>query len=308
MKHLIAKPYPRAIVLLGLLLLLTGCGLATSPVADPKGPIAIIERDLLYAAFFIMLIVVIPVYLMVFWFIWRYRAKGGRGEYKPDWHHSNTIEFFVWSVPALIIITLGYLVWTYSYKLDPFKKIASPENTINVQVVAQDWKWLFIYPELGIASVNELAFPVDKAVSLQLTSDTVMNSFLVPALGGQIYAMAGMTSELNLKANETGRFRGRNTQYSGDGFAMQFFEAVAMTEEEFDQWVANARAQPNPLSNTAYEQLAVPSIAHGVEYFSTVQPGLFEQILRKYARRPESTLRRHPPETTQPECEGDIPC
>ena len=308
MKHLIAKPYLRAIALLGLLLALAGCGLATSPVADPKGPIALIERDLLYAAFFIMLIVVIPVYLMVFWFIWRYRAKGGRGEYKPEWHKSNTIEFFVWCVPAAIIITLGYLVWTYSYKLDPFKKIAAPENTINVQVVAQDWKWLFIYPDLGIASVNELAFPVDKAVSLQLTSDTVMNSFLVPALGGQIYAMAGMTTELNLQANETGRFRGRNTQYSGDGFAMQFFEAVAMTEEEFDQWVTNARSQPNPLSNTAYEQLAEPSIDHGVEYFSTVQPGLFEQILRKYARRPESTLRRHEPATTQPECEGDIPC
>jgi len=308
MKHFISKPCLRGITLLGLLLVLAGCGLQTSPVADPKGPIAIIERDLLYTAFFIMLIVVIPVYFMVFWFIWRYRAKGGTGEYKPDWHKSTIIEVFVWSIPAAIIITLGYLVWTYSYKLDPYKKIATPENTINVQVVAQDWKWLFIYPDLGIASVNELAFPVDKAVSMKLTSDTVMNSLLIPALGGQIYAMAGMTSELNLKANETGRFRGRNTQYSGDGFAMQFFDAVAMTEEEFQDWVANAKAQSKPLSTVTYDQLAQPSIAHGVEYFSWVKPGLFEEILKKYARRPETTLRRHSPATTQPACEGDTPC
>ncbi len=308
MKHFLSKPLLRGITLLGLLLILAGCSLQTSPVADPKGPIAILERDLLYTAFFIMLIVVIPVYFMVFWFIWRYRAKGGTGEYKPDWHKSAVIEVFVWSIPAAIIITLGYLVWTYSYKLDPYKKIAAPENTINVQVVAQDWKWLFIYPDLGIASVNELAFPVDKAVSLQLTSDTVMNSFLVPALGGQIYAMAGMTSQLNLKANETGRFRGRNTQYSGDGFAMQFFDAVAMTPEEFNDWVASAKLQRKPLSTVRYNELALPSIAHGIEYFSWVKPGLFEEILKKYARRPENTLRRHSPVQGQTTCEGATPC
>ncbi|SDQ16588.1 ubiquinol oxidase subunit II [Pseudovibrio sp. Tun.PSC04-5.I4] len=290
------------------LLLLAGCGLQTSPVADPKGPIALIERDLLYTAFFIMLIVVIPVYLMVFWFIWRYRAKGGTGEYKPDWNKSVIIEVFVWSIPALIIITLGYLVWTYSYKLDPYKKIATPENTINVQVVAQDWKWLFIYPELGIASVNELAFPVDKAVSMRLTSDTVMNSFLVPALGGQIYAMAGMTSQLNLMASETGSFRGRNTQYSGDGFAMQFFQAVAMTPEEFAAWVAKAKMHQKPLTTAAYEQLAKPTIGHAVEYFSWVKQDLFDDILRKYAKRTPPPLRRHTPAPALPSCEGDKPC
>lgn len=266
---------------------LAGCSLQTAPIVDPKGPITAIQRDLLYAAFFIMLIVVIPVYIMVFWFIWRYRAKGGTGKYRPEWHKSTLIEVVIWSVPAAIIITLGYLTWTYTYKLDPYKKLTEPNKIVNVQVVALNWKWLFIYPDLGIASVNELAFPVDKSISLKLTSDTVMNSFLIPALGGQIYAMAGMTSELNLLADEPGRFRGRNTQYSGDGFSQQYFDAVAMTPDEFDKWVAKVRANHRPLSTLTYGELAEPTIAHDVEYFSFVQPQLFQIILRKYARRPQ---------------------
>ncbi|KZL15382.1 Cytochrome bo(3) ubiquinol oxidase subunit 2 precursor [Pseudovibrio axinellae] len=308
MKHLFLRAFIWGISLLGLLLVVAGCSLQTSPIADPKGPIALMERDLLYTAFFIMLIVVIPVFIMVFWFAWRYRAKGGSGEYKPEWSKSRTIEVFVWSIPTVIIIALGYLVWTYSHLLDPYKKIAAPENTINVQVIAQDWKWLFIYPELGIASVNELAFPADKAISLKLTSDTVMNSFLIPALGGQIYAMAGMTTQLNLQANEPGRFRGRNTQYSGDGYSMQFFDAVAMTTQEFEDWVANVKAQSKPLSTVTYNELAKPSIEHDVEFFSWVKPGLFEEVLKKYARRPAPTLRRHTPPPTQTNCEGNKPC
>ncbi|MEP3274913.1 MAG: ubiquinol oxidase subunit II [Stappiaceae bacterium] len=265
------------------LLLLSGCGLSEAPLIDTKGPIATQERDLLFTAFGLMLIVVVPVFVMTAVFCWRYRASGGKGAYRPEWSSSMKIETVVWLVPACIIAVLGYLVWTYTHKLDPYKKLASDGSSFEVQAIAQDWKWLFVYPELGVASVNELAFPSNRPLSLKITSDTVMNSFMIPALGGQIYAMAGMTTRLNLIADEPGNFRGRNTMYSGDGFSDQHFQAIAMSDEDFASWTNKVQSAPQSLDASTYANLVKPSIANAVTYYSSVEPSLFEKIVRKYA-------------------------
>lgn len=261
----------------------SGCGFEAAPILDPKGPIALAERDLIFTAMAIMLIVILPVFVFAFWFVWRYRASNANARYEPEWF-SPKIDAIVWIVPALIIVTLGILVWINTHKLDPYRPLASSQPALEVDVIAQDWKWLFVYPEQRIAVVNELAFPSGRPLSLRITSDTVMNSFFVPALGGQIYAMAGMQTRLNLLADEPGRFAGRNTQYSGDGFSRQYFEAVAMTADDFDNWVANVRRSPNALNEQAYEALAKPSEEHPVTYYSGVEPNLFNSVIAKYCR------------------------
>ncbi len=285
MKH---RPGSRLILgcaLLLPLLLLAGCGLNSAPVLNPKGPIALVQRDLLFTALGFMMIVVIPVWLMAALFAWRYRSGGG-GKYTPDWTYSAGIDAVIWLVPAAIIVILGYLVWTYTHRLDPYREIESSQQPLQVQVIAQDWKWLFLYPDYGIASVNELAFPSGRPLSLTITSDTVMNSFMVPALGGQIYAMAGMTTRLNLLADAPGEFRGHNTQYSGDGFPDQHFMARALSDNDFAAWIETARQSPNPLDAQAYAELAKPSIGHPVEHYSGFEPNLFHTILAKYAASP----------------------
>jgi cytochrome o ubiquinol oxidase subunit 2 len=261
-----------------------GCGLETAPILDPKGPIAMAERDLLFTAFGLMMIVVIPVFIMAFLFVWRYRAARRDPGYAPDWAYSAKIDAVVWIVPALIVIAVGTLVWTNTHKLDPYKPLAAAQPPLEVQAVAQDWKWLFIYPEQRIAVVNQLVFPSGTPLSLRITSDTVMNSLYIPALGGQIYAMAGMQSRLNLMADEPGRFLGRNMQYSGDGFADQHFEAIATDKAGFDAWVAKVRQAPGALDDDAYRELAKPSDKHPVTYYSSVRPNLFDTILGKYCQ------------------------
>lgn len=262
-------------------LLVGGCSAANMPLIFPDGPVGESERNVLFRAFVIMMIVVIPVFVMTFWFAWRYRASHPKGRYDPTWV-SNTIDAVVWVVPALIVISVGIHVWIYTHALDPYKPLDATAPPIEVEVVAQDWKWLFIYPDQGIAAVNELAFPVQVPLSLKITSDTVMNSFFLPALGGQIYAMAGMQTRLNLMAAAPGSFRGRNTQYSGDGFADQHFEAMAMTLEDFESWVAKVRTEGTALDAESYAEFAKPSIAQPVTYYRSVEADLFEGIIRKY--------------------------
>jgi len=262
--------------------LLGGCGLNTAPILDPKGPITLAERNLLFTAFGLMMIVVIPVFVMAFLFVWRYRASRRSARYDPDWSYSGKIDAVVWLVPALIVVTIGTQLWDGSHRLDPYKPLEAAAPPLEVQVVAQDWKWLFIYPKQRVAAVNQLVFPSGTPLSLRITSDTVMNSFYIPALGGQIYAMAGMQSRLNLMADAPGRFLGRNTQYSGKGYADQHFEAIAMTRADFDAWVAKARQAPRALDAAAYRALAKRSQRHPVTYYSSVQPNLFDTILRKY--------------------------
>ena len=219
------------------------------------------------------------------------RPRAGAA-YEPNWM-SQTVDAITWIVPALIVLALGIHLWINTHAYDPYKPLAADVPPLEVQVVAQDWKWLFIYPEQGIASVNELAFPAGVPLRLTITSDTVMNSFFIPALGGQIYAMAGMQTQLNLLADAPGRFRGRNTQYSGDGFADQHFAAVALSPEDFASWIETVRQSPETLDTAAYAALAEPSIAHPVEHYSAVEPDLFERIIAKYRGAPAGHGARH---------------
>ena len=265
----------------GLAALTAGCGGDAIPIANPKGPVGLAERDILFRAFLIMLVVIIPVFAMAFWFAWRYRATNKQARYEPDWM-SNRIDAVAWIVPSVIVIAIAYHVWTSTHALDPYKPLETAGKPLEVQVVAQDWKWLFIYPEQGIATVNEIAFPSGAPLTLRITSDTVMNALIIPALGGQIYAMAGMQTQLNLLADEPGTFVGRNTQYSGDGFADQHFTARALSEADFEAWVAAAKQAGDALDATAYTALAKPSSKHPVTYYSSVEPDLFVSIIEKY--------------------------
>ncbi|WP_421983491.1 ubiquinol oxidase subunit II [Roseibium sp.] len=268
---------------LGIALMLQGCGLSNAPVLHPKGPIALAERDLLFTAFWVMMIVAIPAIVLTLFFVWRYRSGAKTAAYSPDWDSSWKIEMVVWLVPAAIIVVLGTLVWQSTHKLDPYKAIASDKAAFKVQAIALDWKWLFLYPELGVASVNELAFPADRPLSIEITSDTVMNSLMIPALGGQIYAMAGMRSELNLLADEPGTFMGRNTMYSGDGFPDQHFKAHAMSEADFTSWKTKVSGQGTSLDCKSYLELHKQSVADPVTYFASFEADLFKLILQKYA-------------------------
>jgi len=268
---------------LGLALMISGCGLAQAPVLDPKGPITLVERDLLFTAFGLMLIVVVPVFIMAFIFVWWYRPTSTHDIYDPDWGYSVWMDALVWLVPACIVIAIGTLVWDYTHRLDPYKSIDPAKPSLEVQIVAQDWKWLFLYPEQNIAVVNELVFPSGRPLSLKITSDTVMNSFMIPTLGSQIYAMAGMETRLNLLADKPGRFAGRNMQYSGSGFANQYFTAIAVSDTDFDAWVAKVRQSDKKLDSAAYDQLAKPSQLYPVTYFANFAPGLFARIIAQYA-------------------------
>jgi cytochrome o ubiquinol oxidase subunit 2 len=264
-------------------IVLSGCALSDAPVLNPKGPIALAERDLLYTAFWLMMIVAIPAILLTLLFAWRYRSRENGAEHAPDWDGSNAIEAVVWLVPAAIVIAIGTLVWESTHRLDPYKALAADKPEFKVQAVALDWKWLFLYPELGTASVNELAFPADRPLSIEITSDTVMNSLMIPALGGQIYAMAGMRSELNLIADEPGVFMGRNTMYSGDGFSDQHFKAHALSEADFKAWQDKVSGAGGTLDAATYAELHKKSVANPVTYYTTYEPELFMTIMKKYA-------------------------
>jgi cytochrome o ubiquinol oxidase subunit 2 len=277
------KTWYRPALVLAMALLVSGCGIVQAPVLHPKGPITLIERDLLFTAFGIMLIVVIPVFLMAFIFVWWYRPASKHDIYDPDWGYSVWMDAIVWLVPAAIVVVIGTLVWDYTHRLDPYKPLASTKPPLEVQVVAQDWKWLFLYPEQKVAVVNELVFPAGRPLSLKITSDTVMNSFMIPALGGQIYAMAGMETRLHLMADKPGQFAGRNMQYSGSGFANQHFTAIALSDADFDAWVAKVRQSGKTLDNAAYTELAKPSQLVPVTYFAAFEPNLFANIIAKFA-------------------------
>ncbi len=280
-KHRLAAPTAMAGIAIFLGLLMGGCNLAEAPILGPKGPVALAERDMLFRALAIMMIVVVPVFAMTFWFAWRYRASNVKANYDPDWE-SSRVDVATWIMPALIVASLGVHLWIFTHALDPYKPLRSDTKPVEIQVIAQDWKWLFIYPAEGIATVNELVLPIKVSISFKITSDTVMNSFFIPALAGQIYAMAGMQTRLNLRADEPGRFVGRNTQYSGRGFADQQFVAIAATPADFDSWIERVRASPQKLDSTTYAELVRPSAAHPVTYYSGVEPGFFDGIIRKY--------------------------
>ena len=263
-----------------LALILVGCN--RMPLLDPKGPVGETQRFLIIAAIALMLIVVTPVWLMAVWFSRRYRASNNAATYAPKWSESARIDLVIWLLPIAIIMALGYLAWTETQRLDPYAPIAVNAPPIHVEAISMDWKWLFIYPDQGIAVVNELAFPVDVPLSFRPTSDTVMTSFFIPRLGSQIYAMAGMETRLHLLANEPGVYAGQNQQYSGSGYSYMNFQAIATPREDFEAWVQRVKQARKKLDLREYERLARPSLGQPITYFSSVTPNLFDDVIRKF--------------------------
>ena len=268
--------YHSLIVVLLVAATLGGCD---GGVLDPKGPVALAERQILFNATGIMLAIVFPVVIATLGFAFWFRASNERARYRPDFTYSGRIEMLVWSIPLMTVLLVGTVAWIGAYDLDPPKPIASSTKPLKIQVVSLDWKWLFIYPEQGIASVNKLTVPVGTPVSFQLTSSGVMNSFFVPQLGSQIYTMAGMTTRLHLQADHPGTYRGLSSQYSGDGFADMRFAVEAVPPENFTRWVDVTRSTGPVLDAQTYAELAKPSQAVAPFTYRAVASNLFNGIL-----------------------------
>ena len=263
------------------ILMLAGCN---SALLDPKGSIGVQEKELIITALLLMLIVVIPVILMTIYFAYRYRESNTGEEYAPDWSHSTKIEVVVWTIPIIIIAILAAITWRSTHELEPSKPIASDVKPITIEVVSLDWKWLFIYPEENIATVNYVAFPKDVPVQFKLTSDNIMNAFFIPRLGTQIYAMPGMVTKLNLIANHTGDYKGFASNYSGEGFSQMKFTASAMEDRTaFLNWVQQVKASPDRIEDwEQFRSLASPTVAEPVKLFSSVPPFLFTDVVTQH--------------------------
>lgn len=283
-----SSKYNRILTLLPLAatLLLGGCNWG---VLDPQGPIGEDERSLIVEATLLMLLIVVPVIVLVVAFAWRYRASNTRAKYTPDWEHSNAVATVMVLAPVTIVSILAVLAWQTSHRLDPFKSIESDARPVAIDVVALDWKWLFIYPQLRVATVNEIAFPTNVPVDFRITSGSVMNSFFIPQLGSQVYAMGGMQTKLSLVASRAGRYAGLSANYSGGGFSDMKFQAIASDEPSYERWIAKVKAAPQSLSDDVYLALAKPSEKHPVEYFSSVAPDLFDHIVHDTKRKPAAT-------------------
>lgn len=256
-------------------------------VLDPRGPVAAAERLLLFNATAIMLVVVAPVIVATFWVAWWYRAANARAGRDTDEAYKGRAEFVVWAIPALVVILLSGVCWIGSHELDPRAPIPANVKPLEVEVASLDWKWLFIYPAQGIAAVNQLVVPVGTPVRFRLTSATVMNSFFVPQLGSQIYTMPGMTTHLNLLAQEIGDYPGISANFSGDGFADMRFIVKAVAAGDFAGWVAKARGAGSALDMAGYAKLAKPSEAVPPATYRAVDPGLFQRIVDQTALGPE---------------------
>ncbi|WP_241560093.1 cytochrome ubiquinol oxidase subunit II [Solirhodobacter olei] len=287
----------RPLKLLGLAVptLLGGCAMNGVTFMAPEGPIAAMQRYHFWQVTAISMIVVLPVLIGVPILIWRYRYGNTKARYTPHWDFSHSLEWLMWLVPAAIVLVLGAILWIDTHELDPYKPLASTKPPLQVEVVGLDWKWLFIYPEYHIATVGEMAIPKDRPVSLKLTTDTVMQSFMISALAGQIYAMPGMVTKMHLIADRVGHYDGDNTQYSGEGFHGQHFTAVSMGKGDFDAWVKKAQTFGTALNPMAYNRLAVSStpaqvratfgntaMPPHVTFFNDVPSGFFKKIVMRY--------------------------
>lgn len=251
------------------------------PVLSPKGMIGVKERDLLLIATALMLIIVIPVVIFTFIFAWKYRAGNRKAKYTPDWDNSHLAETIWWTLPCVIVLGLGVLCWKSTHELDPFKPIVSDKSPVTIQVVALQWKWLFIYPEEKIATVNFIQFPEGTPLNFEITADAPMNSFWIPHLGSQIYAMPGMKTKLHLIANETGTFRGSSANLSGRGFAGMTFTAKSSSEADFTAWLKTVKGSSGPLGFEEYQKLAEPSEYDPVSTYLLKEEGLFDWIVMK---------------------------
>ena len=286
-------------LLLAVATLLAGC---QTVLMSPSGDLAVQQRNLIITSTVLMLLIIVPVIALTLLFAWHFRASNKKATYDPDWDHSTILELLIWSAPLLIIIALGAITWVSTHKLDPYRPldrlaagrpVPAEARPLTVNVVALDWKWLFIYPEQGIATVNELAAPVDRPISFNITASTVMNSFFIPALAGQIYAMPGMQTTLQAVINRPGEFEGFSANYSGHGFSGMHFIFHGMSEDGFAQWVEKAKASGGDLSRDAYVKLAEPSENEPPRYYATVAPGLYQAILTQCLQPDSPSCMRH---------------
>jgi cytochrome o ubiquinol oxidase subunit 2 len=279
-------------------LVLGGCDLV---VMNPSGDVARQQADLILWSVFLMLLIIVPVMILTVIFAIKYRASNTESEYQPDWDHSTRIELVIWSAPLLIVIALGALTWLATHKLDPYrpldriaagKPIPAGQQPLEIQVVSLDWKWLFIYPEQGVATVNELVLPADRQVRFRLTSSSVMNTFYVPAMAGMIYTMPGMETKLHAVMNRVGTFEGVSANYSGAGFSDMRFPTLSVDTAGFDQWVAKTKAGGGSLDATQYITLEKPSEKVPAMHFGTIEAGLFDRIVQMCVK-PGTTCSGH---------------
>lgn len=263
---------------------LTGCEITLNGLLNPKGIIAYQERQLFIDTLALMLIVVLPVIIMSFAFAYHYRQNHTRADYKPEWCHNYFLEAIWWGIPCVIIFILAVMTWKKTHELDPYRPIqANGQPTLVIQAIALPWKWLFIYPQQGVATINELVMPLHQPVEFQITADNVpMSALFVPQLGSQIYAMAGMQTKLNLYANEAGNFDGMNSQFNGDGFSEMHFTARVVEPAEMDAFFKVAKASKLVLNDAAYRGLVFPSTGNQPLYYSGASPQLFNQVIMVY--------------------------
>jgi cytochrome o ubiquinol oxidase subunit 2 len=275
-------------VLLLAIVVVVACALLfkghTVAVFEPRGIIAEKQRNLIVFASALCLLIVVPVFAMTFGIVWKYREghTNEKTKYEPEWDHSNKAEIIWWGFPLILIVILGVVTWQSSRALDPFKPIASSTPAITVKVVALQWKWLFIYPDQNIASVNFLQFPENTPLNLEITADAPMNSLWIPQLGGQIYAMAGMETELHLMASHTGDFRGSSANLSGEGFAGMKFTARSSSKADFNAWVRAAKKSSTGLSQAQYEKLAQPSTNTAPYTYAWEDASVYDTVINKY--------------------------
>ena len=279
---------PRRLLAAVLLPLLAGC--SKTVVLNAPGDVAAQQGNLIIIATVLMLLIIVPVIVLTLLFAWRYRASNTEATYRPDWDHSTQLELVIWAAPLLIIIALGAVTWISTHLLDPYrplgrlapgKAIPADAKPLDVEVVAMDWKWLFFYPEQGIATVNEMAAPVDRPVRFRITASSVMNAFSVPALAGMIYAMPGMETQLQAVMNKPGDYEGMSTNYSGAGFSHMRFRFRALDQAGFDSWVREVRGDGGRLDRDGYLQLEKPSIADPVRHYGDVDPSLYHAVLNR---------------------------
>jgi cytochrome o ubiquinol oxidase subunit 2 len=251
-------------------------------ILSPAGTIAAQQRRLLGIAFGMMLLIVIPVFILTFYIAWKYRAGNTKANYQPEWDGSRKLELTWWGLPFAIIFILAVIAWNTSHSLDPSVAISSTQKPYVVQVVSLQWKWLFLYPEDHVASVNYVTFPAGRPIDFEITSDAPMNSFWIPRLGGQIYAMSGMATRLYLQSDAPGSYHGSSANVSGSGFSAMNFTAEARSQQSFDSWITSAKASPNDLSLAAYVALSRPTVIEKPLNYSGYEPGLFQTIIAKY--------------------------
>lgn len=251
-------------------------------ILQPQGEVANKQRDLILFTLGLALIIILPVFFMLFFFAWKYREDNHQARYMPDWDGNKWLEIVWWGIPCVIIAILSVITWQSSHDLDPYKPLVSDVKPVKVQVVAMQWKWLFIYPEYGIATTNDLRFPEKTPVNFEITADAPMNSFWIPSLGGQVYAMNGMTTKLHLAADRVGEYKGSSANISGEGYADMVFTARSLTGQDFASWIETVRSKGSALDADRYAALAQPAVVKSPDYFTLQNQELYTDVVMKY--------------------------